>query len=109
MKREKTLPLNLSFDKREIRKDAFIAKKYIKYFIFLSALSLSIIFYNYKNFELNKTITNLSLQKQYLEAQNFELKQKITELSSPKRIDSIARTKLDMKPVTYDEVKFLDK
>jgi len=92
----------------EIREAKGIGK-YIKHIAVLLLLLTGLVTYSYINSTIDHKIMQLQQQKSELVAENFRLKQDIAALSSPKRVADIARNKLQMKNVSYSQVRFIEK
>ncbi|WP_457624961.1 septum formation initiator family protein [Persephonella sp.] len=92
----------------ELKKDFSYIKKYIKYWLFFTAVSGTLVIYNQYYFSVEREITQLAEIKNQLTAKNMLLKKEISKLSSPDRIGKIAELHLKMKPVDYSNVRFID-
>ena len=92
----------------EIKKDFAAVKKYIFYFISIAGILSFLIYYNTLHIQKDRNIAQLTQEKNLLIVENLKLQKEITVLSSPKRIETIAKEKLKMVPVSYESVKFLE-
>ena len=92
----------------ELKRDFLHIKRYIKFWIFFLSVSGTLVLYNQYYFKVDKEITDLIQIKNQLTAKNMMLRKDISRLSSPSRIGKIAKKKLDMKPVDYSKVRFID-
>ncbi len=91
----------------EVKRDLTVIKKYFLYFFLIVSLISFLIYYNTMYIKKEKTIIQLTKQKNILLVENLKLERDITILSSPKRIEILAKEKLHMIPVDYDSIKFI--
>ncbi len=91
----------------EVKKDFSLIKKYLIYFSLIVSIISMLVYYNTMYIKKERTIVQLTQQKNYLIVENLKLQRDITVLSSPSRIEKIAKEKLKMVPVTYDSIKFI--
>lgn len=91
----------------EAKKDFSILKKQAIFFAMILVISSLLILYNIKFVEIEKEITQLTTSKEFMVYENMKLKKELAKLKDPKRIDKIARKKLNMKPVNIEKVKFI--
>jgi cell division protein FtsL len=91
----------------EAKRDFSILRKQVLFFVMILIISSLLILYNIKFIEIEKEITQLTASKELLIYENMKLKKQLATLKNPKRINKIAKEKLNMKPVNIEKVKFI--
>ncbi len=92
----------------EIQRDFSVIKKYFLYILAIISVLSFLVYYNTLNIKKDRDIANLIREKNIILAENLKLQKEITVLSSPQRIEKIAKEKLNMFPVSFDSIKFLE-
>jgi cell division protein FtsL len=74
------------------------------FFLSLTALVIN----SQIHYKIDNEIIQLNQEKNNLIVENLQLKRDIAKLSSPERIFEIATKQLQMKPMGYEDVEFID-
>ncbi len=92
----------------EVIKDFSFVKKQLLYIVVIFSTAAGLIVYNLKFIELEREITQLNQQKNYLQLEQVELKKELAKLSAPNRISKLAKKRLKMEKVNMENVKFIE-
>jgi len=83
--------------------------KYLYPIIGVGILAGILVIYVSYYMKLEREIVNITYQNSLKKHQILELKKEISVLSSPQRVKDIAEENLNMIPIDYNNVKFIEK
>jgi cell division protein FtsL len=83
--------------------------KYLYPIVGVGILAGILVIYVSYYMKLEREIVNITYQNSLKKHQILELKKEISVLSSPERVKDIAEKDLNMIPINYDNIKFIEK
>ena len=83
--------------------------KYLYPIVGVGILAGILVIYVSYYMKLEREIVNINYQNSLKKHQILELKKEISVLSSPERVKDIAEKDLNMIPINYDNIKFIEK